>query len=74
MNLDMDGKAIGAIFFPGDNGSIMRATGTLTLTMSATYHGDRDEFWVVQSETIDGVVREVARHNARHIETIQWVR
>jgi hypothetical protein len=39
-----------------------------TLTFSATYHGDHDEFWIVQTK--DG--EEVARYNARYVETITW--
>lgn len=38
------------------------------LYLSATYHGDRDEFWIVQEK--HGT--EVARHNPRFIKTIQW--
>jgi hypothetical protein len=39
------------------------------LALSATFHGDRDEFWIV--ETIDGV--EIRRWNAKAVAYIEWV-
>ncbi len=38
------------------------------LHLSATYHGDHDEFWIVQTK--DG--EEVSRHNPKFAETIRW--
>ncbi len=38
------------------------------LVFCSTYHGDRDEHWVVELK--DG--KEVARHNPRYIESIIW--
>lgn len=62
------GKAVAAVYFPNGEEVHAEANG-LSLHLSATYHGDRDEFWIVASR--DG--REVARHNPRHIESIVWV-
>lgn len=39
------------------------------LHLSATYHGDHDQFWVVASK--DG--KEVARYSARSIQHIVWL-
>ena len=66
MNINMDGKRVKTIIFPGD----IELTRTIekTLTLSATCHGDRDEFWII--ECIEGV--ETARHNCRLIESILW--
>lgn len=35
---------------------------------SATYHGDRDEFWILLM--VDG--KEIMRWNARYIASIEW--
>lgn len=66
MNTDMNGKGIKSIHW-GEAGSI-HAEGEKTLHLSATYHGDRDEFWVVESYA----GKEVARHNCKSIGTIIW--
>lgn len=71
MNTSMHGKQIAAIWFPGDGNSCnerIEADGGITLELSATYHGDRDEFWVV--EKLNG--EEIARHNPKVISTIRW--
>ena len=69
MNIEMNGKQVKKIWWNGANGDeSMIAEGQRTLMLSATYHGDRDEFWVVQFEDM----REVARHNCKSISTIEW--
>lgn len=69
MNTNMHGKAISQIWWINDHGdSCVRASNGKTLTFSATYHGDHDEFWVIELE--DG--KDVARHNCKHIATITW--
>lgn len=69
MNTEMNGKQVKRIWWKGANGDESMATeGQRTLMLAATYHGDRDEFWVVQYE--DAV--EVARHNCKYIVTIEW--
>jgi hypothetical protein len=40
-----------------------------TIEFSATYHGDRDEFWLLLR---DGDGNELERRNARHVERIVW--
>ena len=67
MDLSLDGKQIQVITWPDQ--SILRANETDSLTMSATYQGDRHEYWVIL--TRNGV--EISRHNARFIETIAWL-
>lgn len=69
MNTEMNGKQVKRIWWNGANGDeSMKTEGQRTLMLAATHHGDRDEFWVVQYE--DTV--EVARHNCKYIETIEW--
>jgi len=70
MNTKMHGRAISSIklasgpFIHINDGSLR------TLQLSATYHGDRDEFWVLHLES-DGA--ESARYNARCLESIHWL-
>ena len=66
MNKDMNGKKASIINF--SNGDSLVATVGTQLILSATYHGDRDEFWI----TVIQAGKEVARHNCRHIESITW--
>lgn len=40
----------------------------LDLRLSATHHGDHDQFWVVASEG----GKEVSRYNVRGIQRIVW--
>lgn len=74
MNVDMHGKSITAICFNpfvrhlhGEPNPIC-AGGNKTLHLSATYHGDHDEFWVIESD--DG--KEIARHNCKQLSSIIW--
>lgn len=76
MNVEMHGKAIADIHFieeySGNPG--MWFTGRdhagveHTVSLSATFHGDRDEFWVVLCK--EGV--EIARRNCKSIAQINW--
>jgi len=72
MNVEMHGKEIAAVFWPDtetEKGRTLKAgDGCDNLYLNATYHGDRDEFWIVQMK--DG--EEVARHNPRFVESIVW--
>jgi hypothetical protein len=69
MNTEMNGKQISKIWWINDYGdSCIEAKGQKTLMLSATYHGDRDEFWVIEYDDM----QEVARHNCRDIATITW--
>jgi hypothetical protein len=42
----------------------------MTLRLSATHHGDHDQFWIVLSSST-GV--ELTRYNPRGVERIQWL-
>ena len=72
MNIDMHGKKIKVISWPDSGEELGRSLTSDDkhgdLTLSATYHGDRDEFWIVQTK--DG--KEIGRHNARFAESIVW--
>jgi hypothetical protein len=69
VTVDMNGKQVKRIWWRGANGDASMFTeGQRTLRLSATHHGDRDEFWIVQYEDMI----EVARHNCRNIATIEW--
>ncbi|MCP5014288.1 MAG: hypothetical protein GY938_03285 [Ketobacter sp.] len=64
----MNGKLIRNIYWP--NGEKVEASDNIGLHMSATYHGDRDEFWIVQT---DNKGREHVRYNPRCVESFAWV-
>lgn len=66
LNTEMNGRRVKRIWW--SNGESLTTEDQRTLFLAATCHGDRDEFWVVQYE---GNV-EIARHNCRYIETIEW--
>lgn len=71
MNTSMHGKKIQQIIFPGGPGlgdPVVRSGPLGQLELSATYHGDREEFWILQIK--DGI--EIARHNTRLVESIVW--
>jgi hypothetical protein len=71
MNTSDNGKKIKAVYWP-DNGCAfgggMEAKGATSYHLSATYHGDRDEFWIVVEES--GV--ETSRINAKNVTQIVW--
>lgn len=72
MNTDMHGKRIFAVYWPVnplEHRCLVSGTECGNLYLSATYHGDHDEFWIIQEKG----GKEVARHNPRFIESIQWV-
>lgn len=72
MNIEMHGKRIKEVRWP-DNGAkigerLVSGISADDIYMSATRHGDREEFWIV-------VVRngkEVSRENPRYVKTIFW--
>ena len=69
MNTEMNGKQIASVCWINEHGdSVIKAKDQKTLALSATYHGDRDEFWVVEYDDM----QEVARHNCRNIASINW--
>lgn len=74
MNMEMNGNKIEAVYWPDTETEKGRCLvcGPVCgdLTFSATYHGDRDEFWIIQSK--DGI--EIARHNPRYVESITWTK
>lgn len=66
MNTLMHGRAIKKIFFLDDE--ILEEKDDLRLELSATYHGDHDEFWVVAKRGTD----EVERWNCKSLAGIVW--
>ena len=66
MNTKMNGKKVDSVVF--SNGDTIRSQDGNNLVLSATHHGDHDEFWVIATDEGE----ERARHNCRHIESIQW--
>lgn len=75
MNTDMHGKAIQRIWFNGADGDKTITAETnksdlplMRLEFSATFHGDHEQFWVL--EKVGDV--ETARHNCRAIASIEW--
>lgn len=72
MNLGMHGKEIdriatseGCFIYSGR----MSGKDSTRLEMCATYHGDRDEYWVIR---VDHEGTEMARWNARTLHAIEW--
>lgn len=73
MNTDMHGKSIDYIelnpmWTQSGNPEKVVARDGQTITLSATYHGDRDEFWIVVAQN----GKEVARYNPRGVQHIRW--
>jgi hypothetical protein len=73
MNTKMHGKLIDYIelnpaWTQTGNPERVVAREGLTLHLSATYHGDHDEFWIVLS--MGGT--EVARYNPKGVQHIRW--
>ena len=64
----MNGKLIAKVVWP--DSSSMEANDERGLHMSATYHGDRDEFWIVES---DEKGNEIRRHNPKYADCWEWV-
>lgn len=75
MNTDMNGKSIDFIDLNpawtqhGNPERIPAAIG-ITIALSATYHGDHDEFWIVVSDASG----EIGRYNPRGVQHIRWSR
>ncbi len=72
MTTNEHGKQIAELWLPGDGNAyqeIMRARNDMTLELSATHHGDHDEFWIVVKE--NGV--ETRRINAKQVTEIVWL-
>jgi len=61
------GKDIQEISWPGPNYEYIASTMNMFLRMEATPEGDN---WVIEYEA--GTKREVARHNAKFLQTIKW--
>lgn len=71
MDVKMHGRKIARIIFDGASSyqiHEVRSGGDVQLALSATHHGDHDEFWVMK--LVDG--KEVERYSPRLIETITW--
>ena len=68
-------KQIKSICWPDSghgSGQCLHSSDSVILEMSGTYHGDHDEFWIIESHKINGEFVEVARHNPRYVEGWQW--
>lgn len=69
----LDGKKIQIAWFinriPDMQPYVDTRGGTRTLKMSAIYMGDRTELWIIEEE--HGM--EMARYNARAMESISWL-
>lgn len=68
-----DGRFVKALFWPGIDGvctpGSKYATDELTIKLRNEFHGDHSEDWFCVYK--DG--KEVERHNARFVETVQWL-
>jgi hypothetical protein len=71
MNTKMHGKPIAKIIFDGASSYQIyeiHSDGDVQLELSATHHGEFDQFWIVKK--VKGV--ETERFNPRLVETIVW--
>ena len=75
MNIEFHGKQIKIIYWPdteNESGRHLKSSDEKLLEMSATYHGDHDEFWIVECTKINDKFVETARHNPKFIESFEW--
>lgn len=71
MTINDHGRKIKEVWLQGEGNAFNECVKSGThgdLEMSATYHGDRDEFWIVVKS--DGV--ETRRINARYVTEFSW--
>lgn len=72
---EMNGKIINNVYFPdniNNQPQVLCQTEDIKYHMSATYHGDHDEFWIVQSIKVGGKFKEKARWNPKYVEGWEW--
>lgn len=77
MNLNMNDKKIKVAYWPDrDNEKDVQVKSEeekILLKMSATHHGDHDEFWIVElQKNKKGDWYEYARYNPRYVDVILW--
>ena len=71
----LHGRRISYVHFPPDKSGLrsgVRECDTVQIHMSATYHGDHDEHWIVVSDVVDGQLCERTRINPRYVESWDW--
>lgn len=73
MNTEMNGKAIDYIdldpvWTQGGSPERIVACDGCTLHLSATFHGDHEQYWIILSEK----GQEVARYSPRGVQHIRW--
>lgn len=69
----MHGKLIDEVTWPSteeESGQFLHSIRGNQLHLSATHHGDHDEFWILMSRKISG--REISRYNVRYVKSIKW--
>lgn len=67
MDNSMHGKKIKEIWYSDSENAFNECVRNLEL--SATYHGDRDEFWAVKKNE-QGI--EIERYNLKFVSSIMW--
>ena len=74
MNTKMDGKEILHICLSDGRdhtaSPFVTADKAIRMKLSATYHGDHDEFWVVVYQRAGG--DEIQRYNCKNVASITW--
>jgi long-subunit fatty acid transport protein len=71
MTTNDHGKKIAEVWVPGEGNAYnhrYQSKDRLELELSATHHGDHDEFWIVMKR--DGT--ETGRINPRQVTEISW--
>lgn len=74
---DLNGREIDQLWWPDTEdkkGQVLKSTPCMRLRMSATHHGDHDQFWICEDHWNDGLERweEMARHNPRYVDGWIW--
>ncbi len=70
---EQNGRKIKMVTWPDSGDELGRCISTnekCSIELCSTYHGDRDEVWVVVISKETG--NEVERHNVKYIESIIW--
>jgi len=78
MDMRLNEKSIASVWWPDtevERGRHIDSGPMIKIEMSAAFHGDRNEFWIVEyrKDIPDSdEFKEFARHNPRYVESIYW--
>ena len=74
--MKINGKKIAKVWWPENyegREMYLEADAETLLEMSATYHGDYNQYWIIEYKfTEDDDFQEVARHNPKFVAGFRW--